>query len=100
MGLEITSADTASSEDFGECTESVAGGKTDGIRKMIVRRVDDTDAIMNDAPLGLKNRCRLIRLVKDIETLSRIEENEPTIMDEGVLMTSRTLSLMSIYDEM
>lgn len=78
----------------------MAGGSIDGTQELIVRSVDSTDFGMNDAALSLKNRCRLVRLVIDIETLCRIEEIEPTILEEGVLATSRTLSLMSVYSEM
>ena len=52
--------------------EGVAGGEANGsermIERMIIDNVHDTDVTMRDAPLGLQNRCRLLRLVKDIES--------------------------------
>ena len=48
--------------------ESVAGGEANGPERMIIDNVHDTDVSMRDAPLGLQNRCRLARLVKDIES--------------------------------
>ena len=48
--------------------ESVAGGNADGPQRKIIENVHDTDVRMSDAPLGLKNRCRLVRLIKDIES--------------------------------
>ena len=47
--------------------ESVAGDPTRPER-IITKNVHDTDVCMRDAPLGLQNRCRLARLVKDIES--------------------------------
>ena len=47
--------------------ESAAGGEASGPEKMIIDNVHDSDVCMKDAPLGLQNRCRLARLVKDIE---------------------------------
>ena len=35
-----------------------------------------------DAPLGLQNRCRIMRMIRDIEVLDRIEAEEPVIMNE------------------
>ena len=48
--------------------ESVASDDANGPERMIIDDVDDTDVSMKDAPLGLQNRCRLARLVKDIES--------------------------------
>ena len=48
--------------------ESVAGGDVDGPQRTIIENVHDTDVRMSDAPLGMRNRCRLVRLVKDIES--------------------------------
>ena len=48
--------------------ESVAGHEVNGPERNIINNVHDTDVSMRDAPLGLKNRCRLARLVKDIES--------------------------------
>ena len=48
--------------------ESVAGVDANGPERTIIDNVHDTDVSMRDAPLGLKNRCRLARLVKDIES--------------------------------
>ena len=39
----------------------------------------ETDLV--DAPIGLQNRCRIIRIVKDIEKLDKIEAEEP--MEDG-----------------
>ena len=48
--------------------ESVAGGEANRHERTIIDNVHDTDVCMRDAPLGLQNRCRLARLVKDIES--------------------------------
>ena len=48
--------------------ESVAGAGADGPQRTCIGNVHVTDVSMRDAPLGLKNRCRLVRLVKDIES--------------------------------
>ena len=48
--------------------ESVAGGDANGPERTIIDNVHENDVRMMDAPLGLQNRCRLARLVKEIES--------------------------------
>ena len=47
--------------------ESAAGRDANGSLRRIMDDVHDSDVCMKDAPLGLQNRCRLARLVEDIE---------------------------------
>ncbi len=35
-----------------------------------------------DAPIGLQNRCRIVRIVKDIEKMDKIEAKEPVVDGE------------------
>lgn len=37
-----------------------------------------------DAPIGLQNRCRIVRIVRDIEKLDKIEAEEPIVDGEKV----------------
>ena len=55
----------------------------------------DSDITMPDAPIGLKNRCRLIRIIRDIERLDEIEVKDPTIVEHGQLVVPQRLSLNS-----
>ena len=48
--------------------QSMDGRDVDGPQRKIIENIHDTDISMSDAPLGLKNRCRLVRLVEDIES--------------------------------
>ncbi len=34
---------------------------------------------MADPPIGLVNRCRIVRIVQDIERIDKLEADEPTI---------------------
>ncbi len=53
------------------------------------------DVTMPDAPLGLKNRCRIVRIIRDIERLDEIEAEDPTIVEDGQLVVPHRLSLAS-----
>ena len=33
-----------------------------------------------DAPLGLQNRCRIVRMIRDVEIMDRIEAEEPLVV--------------------
>lgn len=40
------------------------------------------ETALNDAPIGLQNRCRIVQIVKDIEKLDKIEAEEPVVDGE------------------
>ena len=42
--------------------------------------LEETD--FEDAPIGLQNRCRIARIVKDIEKMDRIEAEDPVVDGE------------------
>ena len=42
-----------------------------------------------DAPMELQNRCRLVRIVHDIERLDQIEASEPVIEEDGESIKKR-----------
>lgn len=48
--------------------ESTTDNDSNTAESIIIDSVHETDVIMKDAPLGLQNRCRLAKLVKDIES--------------------------------
>lgn len=50
---------------------------------------------MPDAPIGLKNRCRIVKIIRDIERLDEIEAEDPTIAEYGQLVVPHKLSLSS-----
>lgn len=55
--------------------------------------------VLEEVPLGLLNRCRLVRLIRDIEKLDAIEALEPTRFNTAhVLEKPRTLHLGSKLD--
>lgn len=51
-----------------------------------------------DAPIGLKNRCRLIKIVRDIEKLDRMEAQHSTVIEKGLIR--HNLSLFSNIEQM
>lgn len=54
-----------------------------------------SDVTMPDAPIGLKNRCRIVRIIRDIERLDAIEAKDPTVVEYGQLAVPHRLSLNS-----
>ena len=42
----------------------------------------ESEIDLRDAPIGLQNRCRIIRIVKDVEKLDKIEAEEPVVDGE------------------
>jgi len=52
-----------------------------------------SDVTMPDAPIGLKNRCRIVRIIRDIERLDAIEAKDPTVVEYGQLAVPHRLSL-------
>ena len=47
-----------------------------------------------DAPMELQNRCRLVRIVHDIERLDQIEASEPIIEEDGESIKKRRYDLL------
>ena len=47
-----------------------------------------------DAPMGLQNRCRLVRIVRDIEKMDRIEESEAVVEEDGETVVRRRYDLL------
>ena len=39
------------------------------------------EVMMSRAPMGLKNRCRIVQMIYDIEKLDEIEAKDPTVED-------------------
>ena len=52
-----------------------------GLQGMGLRSASELEFTISDALLGLKNRCRLVPLVEDMETLFMIEGIEPIAME-------------------
>ena len=48
----------------------------------------------SDAPMGLQNRCRLVRIIRDIERIDLIEASEPVIEEDGESVKKRRYSLL------
>lgn len=49
-----------------------------------------------DAPIGLQNRCRIVRIVRDIERLDEIEAEEPVVLEEdGSAVKQRHMRLFA-----
>lgn len=48
----------------------------------------------SDAPMGLQNRCRLVRIIRDIERMDVIEQSEPVINEYGESMKRRRYGLL------
>ena len=42
-----------------------------------------------DAPQGLANRCRIVRIVRDVEIIDQIEANEPLVDKGGEMVKKR-----------
>lgn len=43
----------------------------------------------DDAPQGLPNRCRIVRIVRDVEIIDQIEANEPLVDNGGEMVKKR-----------
>ena len=48
---------------------------------------------MSHAPMGFKNRCRIVKMVYDIEQLDEIEAKDPTVVKDGELVHPHKLKL-------
>lgn len=48
----------------------------------------------SDAPMGLQNRCRLVRIIRDIERMDLIEASEPVIEEGGESVKQRRYGLL------
>lgn len=48
----------------------------------------------SDAPMGLQNRCRLVRIIRDIERMDLIEASEPVIEEDGESVRKRRYGLL------
>lgn len=46
-------------------------------------RVLSGHTMFDDAPRGLASRCRIARIVRDVEIMDRIEANEPFVVRNG-----------------
>ena len=47
-----------------------------------------------DAPMGLQNRCRLVKIVRDIEKMDRIEASETVVEEDGETVVRRRYDLL------
>ena len=47
-----------------------------------------------DAPMGLQNRCRLVRIIRDIERMDQIEASEAVIEEDGESVKQRRYGLL------
>ena len=52
------------------------------------------DGEFSDAPKGLQNRCRIVRIIRDIERMDRIEANEPVVEEDGEVSIKRRYGLL------
>jgi hypothetical protein len=52
----------------------------------------EADSLMSKAPLGLKSRCRIVKIIRDIERLDKIETEDPAVVEDGELVNPHKLS--------
>ncbi len=78
-----------------ETVESVLFLAGLAVNNIYILRHNDLDKFMSNAPLGLKNRCRIIKIIRDIEKLDRIEAEDPTLVEDGELIKPHKISLSS-----
>ena len=76
-------------------------------RSMEVQGIDDDDdgktmfergvrqgGEFQDAPMGLQNRCRVVRIVRDVEKMDRIEGRETVVEEDGERVVRRRYDLL------
>ena len=55
--------------------------------------IADEDCLLIAAPMGLKNRCRIRKIIRGIERLDWNEAEDPTIVEDSELMGPHRLTL-------
>ena len=70
-----------------------AQGIDDDHKTIFEQRVRQGGEFAN-APMGLQNRCRLVRIVRDIEKMDRIEASELVVEEDGETVVKRRYDLL------
>ena len=70
-----------------------AQGIDDDHKTVFERRVRQGGEFQ-DAPMGLQNRCRLVRIVRDVEKMDRIEASEAVVEEDGETGVKRRYDLL------
>ena len=70
-----------------------AQGIDDDHKTVFERRVRQGGEFQ-DAPMGLQNRCRLVRIVRDVEKMDRIEASEAVVEEDGETVVKRRYDLL------
>lgn len=56
----------------------------------------EVDDCLRNTPIGFRNRCRIVKIIRDIERLDKIEAEDPTVVKNGELVSPHKLRLVSM----